>query len=1054
MQGAAFRCAIIAWVCIACSTVMAAQAEPAKAPDPALQTYLSANGMLNRGLYELATEEYRKFLSSNEGHEKAPVAHYGLAVCLFRMAKFDDAAGELAPLSKRSGFEFAAEVGTMLGQCHVASKRFDDAAAAFEQVIREHGDHALADEAAAGQTEALYLGGKHGDAADAAARFAERWPDSPLRPRVEFFGGLATMASQKFGDAARRFEALLARSPKGEFAEQSSLLLAQCYQRDNAAENAIRQYRAALEKLGDRYLPDGLLGLATLLQQNGDAKEAGKLLDRLLEKFPDHALAPSAKLLRGRTWFDQGAFERALPMFEAVSTGDKLADEAAYWVAKCKLRAGDSEDAAGRLADAIKKFPDSPLLPEMHYDRAIALVRAKELDATAEALATFRSRFPDHALAAEALQLLAVTEHQRQRYAESGALCRTFLETHPDHATAAAMAFLAAENEFLAGDYEKSVTSSRSFLATYANDPQAPKATLRLGTALYRLQNYDEAQEALAKVAGLAAKDEVYRPALLTLGDIHFQRGEWKQAEERLSAYLTAGMDAPAADDALLKLGLSLARQDRNQDALKSYDRLMERFPNSPHRLQAMFERGQAFVALKKTDDAVTAFEAVLSADEHSRFAPYALNHLATIATQRKEFEKAAKLYERVAGAAPAKDMNADALFQSGQTLMAAQQFKQAEEAFTKFNQQFPGHARAAEARARRAIALARQDRHADAVEAIGQIETGDRTSLDPALLATLRYEKAWCLRGLGRDDEAAKAYSELLAEGLTGGVNVHAMLELSGLQINAKRFDDASKLLARLREAMADGSSNVPSDVRQQAVYRSGVCAFELERFADALAFLDSFAGDFPDSTLLASASFYAGESAFKLGRFEDSVKHLTRVAERFKDDAVYGPSLLRLGEALAALQRFAPSERVFNDYLERFADSDHAYQARFGVGWAREHQKRFDPAIEAYREVVAKHQGPTAARAQFQIGECLFAQNKYDEAARELVKVDILYAYPEWSAAALYEAGRCFEKLGKSVEARNQFKAVAEHHGGTRWAELASQRLTELSSAAVPGH
>ena len=33
--------------------------------DPAQQTYLSANGMLNRGLYELAAAEYRKFLESH-----------------------------------------------------------------------------------------------------------------------------------------------------------------------------------------------------------------------------------------------------------------------------------------------------------------------------------------------------------------------------------------------------------------------------------------------------------------------------------------------------------------------------------------------------------------------------------------------------------------------------------------------------------------------------------------------------------------------------------------------------------------------------------------------------------------------------------------------------------------------------------------------------------------------------------------------------------------------------------------------------------------------------
>ena len=62
-------------------------------------------------------------------------------------------------------------------------------------------------------------------------------------------------------------------------------------------------------------------------------------------------------------------------------------------------------------------------------------------------------------------------------------------------------------------------------------------------------------------------------------------------------------------------------------------------------------------------------------------------------------------------------------------------------------------------------------------------------------------------------------------------------------------------------------------------------------------------------------------------------------------------------------------------------------------------------------------------------------------------------LYAYPEWSAAALYEAGRCFEKLIKPVEARAQFQQVIDEYGQTRWAKLAAERLAQVSAGPVPG-
>jgi TolA-binding protein len=251
----------------------------------------------------------------------------------------------------------------------------------------------------------------------------------------------------------------------------------------------------------------------------------------------------------------------------------------------------------------------------------------------------------------------------------------------------------------------------------------------------------------------------------------------------------------------------------------------------------------------------------------------------------------------------------------------------------------------------------------------------------------------------------------------------------------------------------MQSSEAAVPATVREQATYRLGVCEFELKRFREAADLFEQFIDAFPESPLVASASFYCGEALFTLGRYERAVEHLTRIAEDFREDPVYGPSLLRLGESLATLQRWARSERVFTEYLEGFREAPHRYQAHFGVGWAREHQQRHDEAISAYRQVVGDHQGPTAARAQFQIGECLFAKQQYEDAVRELLKVDILYAYPEWSAAALYEAGRCFGKLGKLGEARAHFRQVADQYGDSRWAELASQELSTMSGAGLPG-
>ncbi len=1028
--------------------------------DPALQTYFAANGLLKRGLYELAVAEYRTFLSDQGNHEKAPMARYGMGVSLFRMGRHEDAVDALSLLRGNNSFEYAAEVGMILGQSHLARRRYAEAVQSFKEVVRKRGGHDLADDAAAGCVEALYLDEKREEAIEACHAFVTHWPESPLRERAEFFSGLAAMGLHDHADAAERFKALLDRYPEGTFAKQASLLLAQCYQHGNGVNNAIRQYRKILKQTGSRYIPDALLGLATLLQQQGKPADAGSLLEQLLERYQKSPLLTTARFQRGRAWFDQERYDRAFTMFEQVAgEGDELSEESAYWMAKCKLREGDFDGAATRFADAISRFPETGLLPEMLYDRAIALIRGGRHDEAVMVLETFGSRYPEHALAADALQLLAATEHQRHRFDQSQEHCQVFLEQYPSHHLAAAVAFLSGENGFLGGDYEAAIDRYRRFLTGYSDDPQAGKARFRLGAALYRLERLEEAEQLLTEVTDGAETEDIFRPALLTLGDIHFQRSEWKQAERHLGHYLSFGPDMPSADDALLKLGLSRQRQGKNKGALGAYDELIARFNGSPHRLQTLFERGQALVAVGRNEEAVSAFEAVLREGDNSRFAPFALNHLAAIALQRKDFDDAATLYERVAVTAQETSVGADALFANAHALMAAQRFKAAQEAFTRFLNRYPSHPRSTQARAQRAIALARQDRHAEALEAINEMERARASDPHgpgipvPSLQAAVQYEKAWCLRELGRPEEAAQVYRGLIDKDKTGGLDVHALLELSGIEFGANRFEDAAKPLRRLRTIMASEAVSVPIAVREQTTYRLGVCEFELDRFDEAARLLEEFIEAFPDSSLMASASFYCGEALFRLGRHDRAAKHLSRVVEEYDDDQVWGPSLLRLGECLSASQRWARSERAFAEYLDRFPDSGQGFQAQFGIGWARENQQRHDEAIIAYRKVIGRHQGPTAARAQFQIGECLFAKRRYDEAVRELLKVDILYAYPEWSAAALYEAGRCFEKLSKPVEARAHFKQVVERHKQTRWAELASQQLSEPSSAALPG-
>ncbi len=1018
-----------------------------------LRDYYSANGLLQREMYDLAVTEYRTFLDAHPSHAKAPTARYGLSVCLFRLQRHEEAVSQLKRIRGDDDFAYAAEVATILGQCHLALGNFSNATASFGEVVRKHPEHDLADDAAAGQAEALYRDGKFEQVKQPCETLVSRWPDSPHRERAELFWGLADMAQREYAQAAQRFEATRDRFPTGRYADQISLLLGQSLHRSSSLRQAAQQYRRVIDTARREYVPDALYGLAVLEHGAGELEPAGERLDRLLEEFDDHTLAPAAQLLRGRVWFDLKEESKASALFEKVAELDgEYRDDAVYWLAKCDLRRDEPARAAARLTDAIATFPESELLPEMTYDRAVALLRAGEPDEAIGTLRTFRSRYPEHALAAGALHLMAMTEHQQRRYDSSVRLCREFEANYSDHELAGSIAFLRAENLFLAKNYQEAAEAFTTFLGRYPDDTQASKATYRLGMSQYHRRRFDESAQVLADVVDGQDTPSEFASALLAVGDINFQRGEWEAAERDLGDYLSLADDQPSADDALLKLGLSRARQDRPVAALEVFDELIERFPQSAHHLQGVFERGQALTTLKKLDDAAVAFEQVLAQGPDSRFAVHALNHLGSIAVNHESYVQAASYFQRAAGAQPTPQGAAESLFQQGQALMSAKHYEQAATVLAALIRDHRSHERVGQAAAQRSIALARQGEHATALAEIERVEREHGANLQAPLLTALWYEKAWCLRELDRTDEAAATYRKVLAGGEAGPLRNHALLELAELEAEAEQYSEAAERLRALR-AQADQSDNVSDELLERATYRLGVCEFRLENLDGAITLFEEFLDRFPDSTLAASASLWCGEALFKTGGFDRAVTHLRRVVENHSSDEAYGPSLLRLGESLAVLQRWKPSEDVFRTYLAVFGDTSLWFQAQFGLAWAMENQQNYEDALPAYEHIVQRHQGETAARAQFQMGECLFAMKRLDEAVRELLKVDILYAYPQWSAAALYEAGRCFQEMGNPTNARKQFEQVRTDHGQTRWAQLAEQRLDELSRPSLPG-
>ena len=259
----------------------------------------------------------------------------------------------------------------------------------------------------------------------------------------------------------------------------------------------------------------------------------------------------------------------------------------------------------------------------------------------------------------------------------------------------------------------------------------------------------------------------------------------------------------------------------------------------------------------------------------------------------------------------------------------------------------------------------------------------------------------------------------------------------------NDKKYSEAAELL----EAVTADKSAEPKVV-SIAAYKLGWCYEKLGKSDRAAIVFSNFAAtNGGDPELTPSALLEAGMASADQGKFEQAEKSLADLLKKFPDYKQAPVALLRLGEAQAEQQEFDPSAKTYQAYLDKFAKNEFAYRAPdFGLGWAMENLKRYDDARSAYKKVIAASNGEFAARAQFQIGETLLAEQKFEPAVKELLAVEDVYAYPKWSARALLEAGRAFEQLKQPDQARRQYTAIMTKYKDAPEAALALERIKAM--------
>ena len=243
-------------------------------------------------------------------------------------------------------------------------------------------------------------------------------------------------------------------------------------------------------------------------------------------------------------------------------------------------------------------------------------------------------------------------------------------------------------------------------------------------------------------------------------------------------------------------------------------------------------------------------------------------------------------------------------------------------------------------------------------------------------------------------------------------------------------------------------------------ALYLRGQVAAFTQRWRDVASSLTALLEQFPESPLRATAECWIAESLYQQKDYAAAGQWFAKLeqAQLVDEDTWNAMIPLRRAQILAEQQKWEDAYELASGIEERFPDFGKKYEADYVLGLCLSKQGKPAEALQCYERVIRSPEGgrtETAAKAQWMIGEAYAAQCEFEQALKAYYRVESLYNYPQWKAAALVQAGKCHELQGDDANAALVWQQVVSKYAKTRYAAEAAQRLKRLNAklAAAQG-
>ncbi len=717
--------------------------------DPALLA--KANIFLSSRSYKSAAEEMDRVVAEASRDDIRGEAMFRGAAAVYLDGRPDEGAEKLrGVVAAYPDSDLGARAQFLLGEILFERGLYQDAITEFTRVLADYFDHNLAPRAQYRIGRSLDALGRGADATSTYQAVVGGYPLAPESPAAAYLAGVGLLELGRPVAAAPYFQIVLDRYAGQDKAdtlvfadrehrklvEASLCLLELSYHRAGNLGQLSGAPHMMLQKMPPSSSPwraNALLIDADAMAAQARYPEAEKMLKRLIDEFPEDAIAVPATRLLAWTYARQGRHDLAIETEESI-----LKKYAGY---------GESED-----------------LSLAYFNRANILFNRKEFAEAGAAYDEFLRRYSLHPKRLEALYRAGLCYQRIDQNGDAVDRWETLVESD-SCADIAEQAWIRAGNlYFRAEHYEDAQRCYRGLLKNFTGSSAASMGTLRLAQCAYNSGNDQEALKLYSRVIADYPGSPYAREAERGMEQSLYRLGQREDGAAVLEELVERYPGSSFAADAQFEIGMRSYQAEDYQAAAEEFRRVITQFPGFSAADRAHYLMADAYRQAGLNREAGLAYQQFLTFFPESEFRPMVYFHLGSIRFEAGEYMHAAVDFTGVLDEQAPEDISAAALYNLALCRSVLGEPEEAARLLRQYRGDYSDNdQRAADIAYQLAGIHAQSGRNEQAIEEYRKaLAAGPPSSLE----TEIHYRLGLCREELGDNKSALASYRKALKTG------------------------------------------------------------------------------------------------------------------------------------------------------------------------------------------------------------------------------------------------------------------------------------------------